>query len=47
MLKKKISITLDSELVTKIDKKRGLIPRSVYIDFLLKKKYKLIKNGKK
>ena len=39
-MKEKISITLDDKLLKKIDKERGLIPRSVYINYLIKKKIK-------
>jgi len=36
MAKKKVTITLEHKLITKIDKDRGLIPRSPYIEKLLK-----------
>ena len=36
MTKKKVTITLEHNLLTKIDKDRGLIPRSAYIEKLLK-----------
>jgi len=35
--KKQVSLTLGIELVEKIDEKRGLVPRSTYIESLLKK----------
>ena len=37
MVKKNISITLDEKVVEKIDKCRGLIPRSRYIASLIEK----------
>jgi len=36
-MKVKISITLERELLEKIDKKRGLVSRSAYIEYLLRK----------
>ncbi len=36
-MKEKISITLDDKLLKKIDRERGMIPRSVYINYLLRK----------
>jgi len=38
MSKENISITISKELLEKIDKKRGLIPRSTYIEKILKEK---------
>jgi len=37
-----ISISIESELLNRIDKKRGLIPRSSWIEFQLEK---VIKNS--
>lgn len=34
-MKKTVVITLDTELITNIDKKRGLIPRSTFINAIL------------
>ena len=39
-MKKKIAISLDKNLLEKIDKKRGLISRSAYINKLLKERLK-------
>ena len=36
MVRQKVTISLDPRLVTKIDEDRGLIPRSAYIEKLLK-----------
>jgi len=35
-MKRKIGISLEPEIVEKIDRERGLIPRSRYIEKLLK-----------
>jgi len=43
MTKKKADITLDIEIIDKIDKDRGDIPRSTYINGILKKALKLNK----
>ena len=37
MKKTKLSITLSEDLLSDIDKQRGLAPRSTYIEHLLKK----------
>jgi hypothetical protein len=34
-MKKRISITIDENLLKKIDKKRGITPRSTYIENIL------------
>ncbi len=49
MTKKKVkvkrsTIALNSEVVKLVDEKRGLVKRSTYIDFLLKKQLGLIKD---
>jgi metal-responsive CopG/Arc/MetJ family transcriptional regulator len=36
-MKEAISISLSEELIKELDSKRGLVPRSAYIEFLLKK----------
>jgi len=38
MSKENISITINKKLLEKIDKDRGLIPRSTYIEKILKEK---------
>ena len=35
-MKKTVAITIDEELLGKIDKKRGLIPRSTWIEAFLR-----------
>ena len=35
-MKKRFSVTIDEELVEKIDKERGLVPRSAYIEKILR-----------
>jgi metal-responsive CopG/Arc/MetJ family transcriptional regulator len=35
-MKIKINVTVDEELIEKLDKKRGLIPRSTYINELIR-----------
>jgi len=37
-MKRKIGISLDPEIVEKIDEERGLIPRSRYIEKLLRER---------
>jgi metal-responsive CopG/Arc/MetJ family transcriptional regulator len=37
MAKKKIQISVDEDLLDKLDKKAGLIPRSAYINELIRK----------
>jgi hypothetical protein len=36
-MKKRIQITVDEDALTKLDKKRGLVPRATYINELIKK----------
>jgi metal-responsive CopG/Arc/MetJ family transcriptional regulator len=36
-MKKRIQITVDEDLLEKLDDKRGLIPRATYINNLIKK----------
>lgn len=35
-MKKRFSVTIDEKLVEKIDKERGLVPRSAYIEKMLR-----------
>ena len=42
-MKVRLSISLDEKIIKKIDKERGNIPRSTYINILLEK---LMKGGK-
>jgi hypothetical protein len=36
-MKKKVNITLDEEILKKLDKERGLIPLSTYINKILRR----------
>jgi len=47
MTKKKVDITLDIEIIDKIDKDRGDVPRSTYINSILKRILKTKLKGKK
>lgn len=40
MAKKIISLTISEELIRELDNKRGLIPRSTFVEELLKKSLK-------
>lgn len=42
-MKKRIDITLDEEVIEELDKKRKLVPRSPYINEVLKKHLKKTK----
>jgi metal-responsive CopG/Arc/MetJ family transcriptional regulator len=39
-MKKQLSITIDSELIEEIDKKRGMIKRSTFIEELIRRALK-------
>jgi metal-responsive CopG/Arc/MetJ family transcriptional regulator len=43
IMKQKVSLTLDEEIIKEIDKKRGLIPRSTFVEQLLKKVLEVVK----
>lgn len=37
IMKERLTITIDQETLDKLDEARGLVPRSTYIDYHLKK----------
>jgi hypothetical protein len=40
-MKRNLGVTIEADIVNRLDKERGLVPRSTYLEMVLKERYKI------